>query len=520
MVKELYKNFNISSNFNYGSAKTVDYVGLPFEDNSMYNEFKNNQNIVSVSNISSSVTNMVGAFAYCNNISTVANIPSNATLYSSKSSAYCYGYDTTQGSSQGQEYKIYLVDETPTLTSFIIVKDPWNSPSGGLNYKITSIGENTFNYIAENGTEYTATRNTSLDGEITNIYQNIESAFFKSGLTTTPELPEGITDLNYVFYGCDKLQSANNLPNSIQHLTNSFTNCTNLTSVTLPTSSSYMYGTFWNCTSLAEAPVIPNSVTDMTYTFRNCTSLINAPVIPSSLTHIYGVFGYCSNLTGNIFIKSENITNASSCFYNTSLTKNVYIPYTYLNGTNTATYNSFINAGYDENGSSCGVYLKDINEGVVTYNPTCGTNTSTPWWSVFSDTYTIHNNERLRFKFKTYSAMTNNWDCWLLVLNDPNDNTEYLVMREDAYGWGTYYNSSSISHNFNWDTFKNTCLNNVITYMEVSFHDNKLYSKSIITGTDDVEYTYNFATLEFPSSITSMNIKFTCENSYLTLPTN
>lgn len=27
---------------------------------------------------------------------------------------------------------------------------------------------------------------------------------------------------------------------------------------------------------------------------------------------------------------------------------------------NTQTYNTFINAGYDENGTSCGVYLKDI----------------------------------------------------------------------------------------------------------------------------------------------------------------
>jgi hypothetical protein len=66
-------------------------------------------------------------------------------------------------------------------------------------------------------------------------------------------------------------------------------------------------------------------------------------------------FYYCYNLSNSVHIQSTNILNAKNCFSGTSLTKNVYIPF------NSTTYNSFINAGYDENGTSCGVYLKDIN---------------------------------------------------------------------------------------------------------------------------------------------------------------
>jgi hypothetical protein len=83
-------------------------------------------------------------------------------------------------------------------------------------------------------------------------------------------------------------------------------------------------------------------------------------------------FSYCWNLSGNIYIQSENISNAMNCFYNTSLTKNVYIPYTYENSEYTKTYNAFENARYDENGTTNGVYLRDINSNyyTLTINPT------------------------------------------------------------------------------------------------------------------------------------------------------
>ena len=62
----------------------------------------------------------------------------------------------------------------------------------------------------------------------------------------------------------------------------------------------------------------------------------------------------CRNI-GNVIIESSEVMNAIHCFISTTTTKNVYIPF------NSTTYNSFINAGYDENRTQHGVYLKDIN---------------------------------------------------------------------------------------------------------------------------------------------------------------
>ena len=116
---------------------------------------------------------------------------------------------------------------------------------------------------------------------------------------------------------------------------------------------------FYNCFNLTDVSNLNSDVTNMYQTFYNCFNLVNAPVIPNSVTNIWGAFDTCSNLTGDVIIHSEVILDATDCFNNTSLTKNVYIPFQ-NNGVNTLTYNSFINAGYDELGTTNGVYLKDL----------------------------------------------------------------------------------------------------------------------------------------------------------------
>ena len=99
--------------------------------------------------------------------------------------------------------------------------------------------------------------------------------------------------------------------------------------------------------------------------FAYCTNLKSVGYLTlPNLTSSKGMFAACSNLSGDIVLNSSNITDATSCFGSTTLTKNVYIPF------NSTTYNSFINAGYDTNGTSCGVYLRDINTYVRPDEPT------------------------------------------------------------------------------------------------------------------------------------------------------
>ena len=145
--------------------------------------------------------------------------------------------------------------------------------------------------------------------------------------------------MNRAFYLCGNLRSVSNINENVTHMRYAFQACPNLVNV----------------------PSIPDGVVDMYSTFGFCSNLVNAPIIPNSVTNMGGTFYSCSNLVGDIYMYSENIFNAINCFFGSRLTKNVYIPFTYENGVNTQTYNSFINAGYDKNGTSCGVYLKDLN---------------------------------------------------------------------------------------------------------------------------------------------------------------
>jgi hypothetical protein len=160
-------------------------------------------------------------------------------------------------------------------------------------------------------------------------------------IQTVPNIPDSVVNMSHTFLWCEKLQHAPTLGNSVNNL-----QCT-----------------FQECYNMQNAPTIPSSVAEMGGAFLHCYNITTAPDMSNAfnVTNMESTFYNCKKLTGNINIVSENITNAQLCFYDTTLTKNVYIPFTYENGINTKTYNAFIDAGYKNDGSICGVYLRDIN---------------------------------------------------------------------------------------------------------------------------------------------------------------
>ncbi|MCF0203103.1 MAG: glycoside hydrolase family 43 protein, partial [Bacteroidaceae bacterium] len=70
------------------------------------------------------------------------------------------------------------------------------------------------------------------------------------------------------------------------------------------------------------------------------------------------------------------------------------------------------------------------------------TNNSSPFWSAFSDYYTLEGDGTLEAKFVNYTAGANNWENWLLACStDANRGatgySEYFVQRADLWWWGT-----------------------------------------------------------------------------------
>jgi len=115
------------------------------------------------------------------------------------------------------------------------------------------------------------------------------------------------------------------------------------------------------------------------------------------------------------------------------------------------------------------VYLTTENGHLVIDNDTKSTTSTTPnyytvgaednsslFFSAFSDYYTVDPGQTVRLHFKNYTLGDGNWQNWLAVVtNDKKRSetgyTEYLVLRNDHYGWGTKYNSEELTSAFVWD---------------------------------------------------------------------
>ncbi len=159
--------------------------------------------------------------------------------------------------------------------------------------------------------------------------------------TITVELfmNEKVTNINQLFYECDKLISLSDISywntSKINKMEYIFCNCSSLSS--LPDISKWdtsnvskMTGIFSGCISLTNLPNISkwnlSNTDDISYMFANCSSLLSLPDISkwdiSNVTSIKGIFSGCSKLsdlpdisnwnTSNVFDMSEMFNQCSS----------------------------------------------------------------------------------------------------------------------------------------------------------------------------------------------------------------
>jgi hypothetical protein len=85
------------------------------------------------------------------------------------------------------------------------------------------------------------------------------------------------------------------------------------------------------------------------------------------------------------------------------------------------------------------------------------------FWTTFSDIWAVAEGETVTKTFTNYTNGENNWENFLVVLqnvadghsaDDNADYAEYAVCRADNYGWGTGYEGIATAEgDWNWDTF-------------------------------------------------------------------
>lgn len=91
------------------------------------------------------------------------------------------------------------------------------------------------------------------------------------------------------------------------------------------------------------------------------------------------------------------------------------------------------------------------------------TDCSTAFWGAHSETWAVAEGESVSKTFKNYSSQLNNWNNFVVVLqniadahsaDDNADYAEYGVVRADNFGWGAGYDGIATAEcDYNWDTF-------------------------------------------------------------------
>lgn len=205
----------------------------------------------------------------------------------------------------------------------------------GIDYDVTSIGDNTFSV------SYGITT-ISIPNSITTIGS---TAFASCTGLKSITIPNSVTSIgSYAFHNCTNLESIT-LSNGITSISGSlFLECTNLISVNIPEGVTQIGSNSFNgCTKL-ESIILPSTATTISfYAFYGCEKLTSI-TIPNNVTYIWGnAFNGCSKLsTVTLGTKVNNL--GTQCFANCGELAHVYCLAENVPSTSADAFeNSFIN---------------------------------------------------------------------------------------------------------------------------------------------------------------------------------
>ena len=139
------------------------------------------------------------------------------------------------------------------------------------------------------------------------------------------------------------------------------------------------------------------------------------------------------------------------------------------------------------------------------------------WWSIHSDLKSFDGNGAIKYQFYNYGSGGANWNNWVLVLTNgiaigSEGVEEYMVLRSDAYGWGTYYIGENISHDFNFETFV-ADMQGAFVDMTIRRIDTRLDIIVKVTTVSGVTMNYSYFHNEFPTG--PLGSCFTTDSSHM-----
>ncbi len=143
------------------------------------------------------------------------------------------------------------------------------------------------------------------------------------------------------------------------------------------------------------------------------------------------------------------------------------------------------------------------------------------WWSIWSPSVNLSGNGLIHYEFTNYTIGDNNWENWVLILTSsgltPNDDDydgsdELIVLRADAYGWGTYYDASTRDSNYDWDTFTSE-MDGAKVSIDIYHQGDVVTINSTTIGKSGAEYYWNVEFKGYSGDL--LGAFFTVENAHL-----
>lgn len=140
------------------------------------------------------------------------------------------------------------------------------------------------------------------------------------------------------------------------------------------------------------------------------------------------------------------------------------------------------------------------------------------WWTEFSDAVTVGTGQTASITFKNYTNGNENWNNFLVVLNNVAGDKEYAVLRTDNYGWlnGDFANAvpdSNKACNWNWDTLK-TDMNGATVVVSVTNNGTTADVVANVTTTTGATYYQKYTGLAIDGDLTC---RLTVDGSYLVI---
>ena len=119
---------------------------------------------------------------------------------------------------------------------------------------------------------------------------------------------------------------------------------------------------------------------------------------------------------------------------------------------------------------------------------------STAFWGAHSPNVQIPAHSVCTVNFTNYTSGANNWNNFVVVLNDKATTTEYGVVRADNYGWGNGYAActATMEDGRDWATWLAAMNGAKVKLQIVNNGDGTADIKAVMKGTDGKTYTQDY----------------------------